>query len=82
VVCLHSNIHDFSIEAWPFHEEEERQKWAMEVMQRQEGSRRAYGREHHGVISSPLFKLPLTQVVPCNLHALMAILKKLVSTLV
>lgn len=73
-----SDIHDFSVPSWPFHSEEQRAKWAEEVMQKQGKGRRTYAKNHCGVVGSPLFALPLKQIIPCNMHAVMAILKKLV----
>ncbi len=73
-----SELHDFSKTEWLFHSEADRQKWATEVARRRGRGKHAYGKEHCGVIAPPIFELPLKHIIPCNMHALMAILKKLV----
>lgn len=75
-VC-EKDIGDFSIPCWPFRN---RQRWKEiieEIKQLSEATAKANGRRNGGVIGEPVFDFDLEHIIPCMLHCIMAVIKKL-----
>lgn len=66
----------FKIHDWPMHKEEIRVDRYKRLKER--NSRRV---DMYGIIAEPIVQLPLLNIIPCNLHCIMAILRKLVRSL-
>lgn len=64
---------DFNESKWPMHTEAARADLYKQVMEKN-----GQGRETYGIVSPPILSLPLLSIIPCNLHCIMAIMKKLV----
>lgn len=71
---------DFTIPDWPFHSEAQRR--ATEEKVSQVTNKSQFAAQHHGIIAPRVLDINLDHVVPCNMHAFMAIVRKLFNLLV
>jgi hypothetical protein len=74
-VCCET-IHDFSKPSWPMRTEEEVNADEQDIPTTKSGQKR-HAKQHHGVQSRRILPFPRKNIIPCFLHCLSAIVKKL-----
>lgn len=76
-VCIH-NLADFGIKEWPLRTKEEWDKLATEAERRATKSAKdTFARNNKGIMGTPLFDFAMDHIIPCMLHCLMGVTRKL-----
>lgn len=75
-VCI-DNLADFGIEDWPLRTKEEWDKLATEAERRAMKSAKDTFARNKGIMGTPLFDFAMDHIIPCMLHCLMGITRKL-----
>lgn len=72
-----SNIADFTREHWPFRDKVEWEAQLTDLDGKSDRTRASYASENWGVRERPVLNFPVTHVIPCMLHCVMAVVQKL-----
>ena len=67
----------FDFESWPFRDIHVMKERWLSIKDTSLSTRKRTAKERDGLYAEPLFALPLTQIIPCNLHLTMSIVKML-----
>jgi hypothetical protein len=71
-----TEIHDFSKETWPMRTEDDIAEDEIGIPTSASGKKK-HAKEHHGICGTRILPFPRTHIIPCFLHCLSAIVKKL-----
>lgn len=71
-------IADFTVEHWPFRNKAQWRYLVKRLRGKSLSTRKANAASNFGIQAEPVLDLPLTNIIPCMLHTVMALVKKLV----
>src|SRR5690606_31942451 len=75
-----TNIGDFKIPNWKMRDLDEMMKIGERAARAND--KKTFSKRHSGIVNRPIFCIPISHIVPCGLHLLMAIIRRLLALLV